>query len=394
MSRLHPSLMVLDKGLNLQAPKILAPEGSVLSSLNYEQVDFQGQKRIDGYTRYDGSVLSSFDDFVVIKDSATWELGTDGRNLAYNVETGALFGMFLANIDEGDTFAMLDETSIPEGWEWGKDVITDAADHYQLVLEYQAQVRAIIESLPGAVIGLHWFRDRLYAVADLKVLVLDTSGSETTPDILVNDILLSEGDAYGTVLGIVYVDGVLHVAVDSMLNTSSVTVERTSLTMDVLDTIAGVDATFWESRTEQQVITEDGPSGPYDFGWRFKHLGWAVPFEDGSSPYGAFTSLNQNRQGVGVQGPTSIAGNNGKPLILVQKVDITNLPTQVNGWKTSTSPNVYSLEAGALDDIDDVTIYADAFFSWDGTTGVVSAPGITGEGLVEYPATNTVVVDV
>ena len=75
-------------------------------------------------------------------------------------------------------------------------------------------------------------------------------------------------------------------------------------------------------------------------------------------------------------------------------MNISNLPAQVNGWKTSTSPNVYSLEADALDDVDSVTIYADAYFSWDGTTGVVSAPGITGEGMIEYPATNTVVVDV
>ena len=112
MSRLYPNLMVLDKGLNLQAPKILAPEGSVLDSLNYEQVDFQGQKRIDGYARYDGSVLSAFDDFVVIEDSSTWELGTDGRDLAYNVETGKLFGMWLDDLDGGDAFVMLDETSI------------------------------------------------------------------------------------------------------------------------------------------------------------------------------------------------------------------------------------------------------------------------------------------
>ena len=44
--------------------------------------------------------------------------------------------------------------------------------------------------------------------------------------------------------------------------------------------------------------------------------------------------------------------------------------------------------------VDGVTIYADAFFSWDGTTGVVSAPGITGEGLIEYPANSSVMVDV
>ena len=65
--------MPLDKGLNLQTAKILAPEGSVLDSLNYEQVDFQGQKRIDGYARYDGSALPALDDFIVL-DPADYTL--------------------------------------------------------------------------------------------------------------------------------------------------------------------------------------------------------------------------------------------------------------------------------------------------------------------------------
>ena len=391
MSRLYPNLMVLDKGLNLQAPKILAPEGSVLDSLNYEQVDFQGQKRIDGYARYDGSVLSAFDDFVVIEDSSTWELGTDGRNLAYNVETGNLFGMWLATISGGDAFVMLDETSIPEGWEWGKNIITDVTEHYELLLSFQGQVRAMVESLPGAIIGLHWFRDRLYAVADLRVLKLANSEADVKP----NDLLIvGDGTVIGSVLDSVKISGNLYVLVDVMTSLDYITIDRNGNTYTVTENYAGVAATFWEARTEQQVLDEDGPSGPYDFGWKFNHLGWSVPFREGNSLYGSLTSLNQNRQGVGVQGPTSIAGDSGKPLVLTQKVNISNLPAQVNGWKTSTSPNVYSLEADALDDVDSVTIYADAYFSWDGTTGAVSAPGITGEGMIEYPATNTVVVDV
>lgn len=391
MSRLQPSLMVLDKGLNLQAPKILAPEGSVLDSLNYEQVDFQGQKRIDGYARYDGSVLSAFDDFVVIEDSSTWELGTDGRNLAYNVETGNLFGMWLATIPVGDAFVMLDETSIPEGWEWGKNILKDVTEHYELLLSFQGQVRAMVESLPGAIIGLHWFRDRLYAVADLRVLQLGDAEADVKP----NDLLIAgEVTVIGSVLDSVKISGNLYVLVDVMTSLDYITINRNGNTYTVTENYAGVAATFWEARTEQQVLDEDGPSGPYDFGWKFNHLGWSVPFREGNSLYGSLTSLNQNRQGVGVQGPTSIAGDSGKPLVLTQKVNISNLPAQVNGWKTSTSPNVYSLEADALDDVDSVTIYADAYFSWDGTTGVVSAPGITGEGMIEYPATNTVVVDV
>lgn len=388
MSRLHPSLMVLDKGLNLQAPKILAPEGSVLDSLNYEQVDFQGQKRIDGYARYDGSVLSAFDDFVMLPVDTDYS-GNDDRGLAFNPISGKLFGIGLGAYDETVAmYAVLDETALPNDYEWARDYITDPEEHYTQLLANHAYVRNLVEQLPGGIIGLHWFRDRLYAVADLRVLQITG-----TVNILPNDELVS-GETTFTALSVRSSDGSAYVLVDVRGNITSFTVTRTSTTYSVEENHAGIMATFWESRNEQQVLDEDGPSGPYDFGWKFNHLGWAVPFIDGSSQFGELTSLNQNRQGVGVQGPTSIAGNNGKPLVLTQKVNITNLPAQVNGWKTSTSPNVYSLEADALENVDDYTIYADAYFSWDGETGEVVAPGITGEGLTEYPATNTVVVDV
>lgn len=54
MSNLQPEIMVLDKGLNLQTPAIVTPKGSLLECLNYEQVDFVGLRRIDGFQRYDG----------------------------------------------------------------------------------------------------------------------------------------------------------------------------------------------------------------------------------------------------------------------------------------------------------------------------------------------------
>lgn len=67
MSELIPNVLALNKGLDLQSPKLVAPPGSVLDSLNYEQVDFQGQKRIDGYTRYDGSPLSAATQILMVE---------------------------------------------------------------------------------------------------------------------------------------------------------------------------------------------------------------------------------------------------------------------------------------------------------------------------------------
>ena len=155
-----------------------------------------------------------------------------------------------------------------------------------------------------------------------------------------------------------------------------------------------VESSLFESRTIQQVLEEDADSGNYDFGWKFIHLGWQVPFSNGKSSYGQLVSLNQNRKGVGVQGPTSIAGTNGSPNALVQKLNITNTSTQVNGWKSSSTPASYALDYRDVQALDSTYVYADAYVSWNGETGEVLAPGADGAELVEYPATNTVEVDI
>lgn len=154
---------------------------------------------------------------------------------------------------------------------------------------------------------------------------------------------------------------------------------------------SSVVASLFESRTIQQVLDED--ESDYDFGWKFIHLGWAVPFENGKSSYGQLVSLNQNRKGVGVQGPTSISGLNGSPLNLIQKVDITNSFEQVNGWKSSSTPTSFALDARDVQADDTAYVYADAYVIWN-VEGVISTPGSNGAGLQEYPANNTVEVEI
>lgn len=160
MSRLHPSLLLLDKGLDLQSAKLLAPEGTSFDMLNYEQVDFQGQKRIDGYARYDGSPLSALDDFYVSDDGDI----TVGEYTPYDLAfyKGKPFGIQVA----ANRFAVIDHSNLPPG-EWGQDVVYDPDVHYEDLLAYNQYLRERVEELPGKVIGLHWFKDRLYSVAGL-----------------------------------------------------------------------------------------------------------------------------------------------------------------------------------------------------------------------------------
>lgn len=414
MSNLNPAVLVLDKGLNLQSAKITAPSGSVLDGLNYEQVDFQGQKRIDGYARYDGSVLPALDEYYAITLTTPFA-GANGSLVATD---GGLLGVVVGFSSAKIYVAVINYNLIPvvgdtiyivtNGVNTSGNVVTasttgteDAADadtHYNNLLTFTEVLRTRIEELPGAIIGLHWFRDRLYAVAD----VLTVSLLGNTPELFPNDVIVSGGDT-ATVLGSITLADTRVVFLSS-LNTTVWSVVGAAVTRNAINVgtiadgfqsfaVAVEIASIFESRTEAQVLEEDAP-GPYDFGWRFVHQGWSVLFENGISLFGSLPSLNQNITGLGIQGPTSTAGNNGRPLILLQRVNITDDQAQVNGWKSSQTPSSFFLDPDNLTSIEGDTIYADAYLSWDGTTGAVSAPGITTGTLIEYPATNTVEVEI
>lgn len=425
MSELVPSLIPLDKGLNLQTAKLVAPAGSVLDTLNYEQVDFQGQKRIDGFVRYDGSLLAILDDFYRIgfdtdflgtvgdyvfkigptDDPEDWERGDGLIGTVVNVNESTID---VAIIDynnipsEGDLVFGITGPTVDTPLEVSSVVLgvnTDMSEdeHYAALLAYSDVLRERVEELPGNIIGLHWFRDRLYAVADVTAVSLDG----ITPVIYPNDQLnLLGGESY-TVLDS-YVRDNTRLVFLSALDPAPWHVQGNEVFRDSISvgevatgfepfTPAEEFASFFESRTEYQAMTEDeGDPEDIDYGWRFVHQGWLVNFEEGLSLFGSLPSLNQNISDLGVQGPTTITAQNGMPMVLTQKVNLSDSTVQVNGWKSSQTPETYELETDNLIDTDDDTIYADAYVSWNGTTSEVV--GIT-TPLVEYPATNTIIVE-
>ena len=121
MSELIPNILSLDKGLDLQSPKLTAPPGSVLDSLNYEQVDFQGQKRIDGYTRYDGSPLSAVKDVYLVAYPNTESYGVytlikDPSGTPYGVVTTVP-----THSPEFDAVAVFDEARVTEQGVWASE---------------------------------------------------------------------------------------------------------------------------------------------------------------------------------------------------------------------------------------------------------------------------------
>lgn len=334
MSELVPSVLPLEKGLDLQSPKLTAPPGSVLDSLNYEQVDFQGQKRIDGYARYDGTPIAALSDVLLVPTSAELYTTTSSEGLPYKLafHDSNLLGIVTTTeiIDsiEYDVVCVIDNNQIPAEALWASTSnLLTAEQHTAYTLAANAVLRDFVGELPGPISGLHWFIDRLYAVVDIETY---------SPD-------------------------------DVKINTSG-------------------NASLFMSRSIQQVLEEDAP-GPYTFGWKFVHQGWKVLFENGSSLYGKLPAINQNRQGVGVEGPTSIELNNGAASTLTQNVVITNATTQVNGWKDSSTSTTYTLNPAAIQYDDTAYVYADAYIAWDAEEGTVVGDTTP---LVEYSPTNTI----
>ena len=360
MSRLNPSLLPLDKGLNLQTAKLLAPEGSLLDSLNYEQVDFQGQKRIEGYARYDGSLGNYQDTFYQLEGVSA------GVGDVVNHDDGTLMGVVVDATPV--TIALINKNYVPvTGMVTSIGTITSAVElrdaltpteQYLAVLENNQALRNRVTELPGPVAGLHWFEDRLYAVA--SVTKLATTSQPRPNELFEGKVVLESGSDYA------YVDGI-----EPSTHATGATI-----------------ASLFQSRDEQQAFDETGSY--YNYGWSFIHQGWEVPFEAGVSLYGELTALNQNRQNVGVQGPSSVVDDSGSPLALVQRVQATNFRPQVNGWKNYNTRDNYSLTPSNVYRADDDTyVYADAYISWTDSEVVAAT-----EELVDYPATSTIEVQV
>jgi hypothetical protein len=416
MSNLKPSMIALDKGLNLQTAKIAAPPGSVLNSLNYEQVDFQGQKRIDGYARYDGSLAAAVDDYIVIE----FENPTSYFEVGMIVSTAdGMLGVVVDVEDEWEiSVAVLNEKVIPvkgdvlfdslnqteadgqliDKVSTGKDSGVSSRRHYLNLLDINNALRNKVEELPGPIAGLHWFRDRLHAVASLVYLSLDG----TTPAIYPGDTVRiagsGDGDNTATVLDAFTLAGTRAVFLDAMIKDQwpvdgQLLDENSNTLGTILEAYEKLDdsptgmASLFEARSEAQAINETAEGDTPEFGWKFIHLGWKVLFNNGISLYGSIPAINQNIEGVGTLGPTPITDNNGAPASVSQGVAIDGAPAQVSGWKSVSANTSYNPVPSDIQDSDDEGIYADAYISWDAGTGQVV--GDTGT-LVEYSPTNTV----
>lgn len=185
--------VLLNQGLDLVSPPLLAESGALIGCLNYETTGDAGYRRIDGYERYDGFPDGGVANFLVVELQA--DVPSDqpqlvaGSVLSYLVSGGteSVIGVVVdvdsttinyvafrrtVTIHDGDKIAV----TTPSGFTFqftaqtdsvlGRALFSDAADYVQQLRDYSTQLRATVLQAPSAVAGLNYSRDRLYEAVD------------------------------------------------------------------------------------------------------------------------------------------------------------------------------------------------------------------------------------
>lgn len=231
MSDLKHVSVPLRDGLDLFSPRLEAPPGSLVGCKNYEVLDTVGYRRIDGFERFDGtaspSVNGAYYELIWVGDGTeTYPNGQAGAFLAgdrlYAQGSGFFCGyilsssylstnawriVFSATVSEGDpAFPEVgDGELISQNADTGITgrVLNSTLDGVMrvtritfdspLLANATAATEAIVADsntsyldirdektkLPwwsARVHGLHWFKDRLYAVADCEYVYLVSTG--------------------------------------------------------------------------------------------------------------------------------------------------------------------------------------------------------------------------
>jgi hypothetical protein len=193
VSDISTQVIPLSLGLDLVTPNLLARPGAMLSCLNYEMTDIQGYSRISGFLRYDGNITLKD---IPNKQAYTTEVTTlagspalviseefiedpDGNLVGYIVSGGRILPSNNAQI----TYVSFTGTTIPEGTVGTWSFKAPAASQVEATIT-QAQLtaletslRGLVEPLPAPAVGLHWFRDQLYAVVPMLMIPYTASAS-------------------------------------------------------------------------------------------------------------------------------------------------------------------------------------------------------------------------
>lgn len=405
----------LNGGLDFTASKMKAVPGTLLDCQNYEVVDKQGYQRIAGMEPYDGRVSPAMDTYYRIESTTfAGDFPDDFPIGSLLVIAGSenIFGIVveLTAIGGEDTinYARINRDFEPKV---GDNVTTlggsvnfpvstaplSANEGYAVPLEAKAIIdkingfsgtlRSRISDLESTPIGLHWFRDRLYAVVDEAILYFNSGGTtELMPNMLIEgatsgatgrvlDIVLKSGTwAAGTANGAILIERTNTAAfttsenidVTSAPTTSNIATLRAKVSGDIEARFAGI----WQSRSEQQA--QDELNDADDAGWKRIESGWEVDYIEGLSDSGVLTRIERGKENnfiyaVGDEEGKSIIFRNGAKIPTDSPAGGGLSGTKVSsgdpGWKDSDNTAIFATTQDALDSTDSRYLYGDLQFA-------------------------------
>lgn len=417
-------MVPLNAGLDLRSNRLLGQPGSLSDCLNREIVDSIGLKRIDGFEPYDGKCSPALKDFFYIQntsygvnlsadfpDNALLAVSGDTQPFGKVVDTTSADGVYrilYARINRdlepasGENVVVLGEANnfVATGGVFAGSTLADAPTTVASMNSYSAVLRSDIGALPETPIGLHWFRDRLYAVATDRALHF-TSGGTVEPQ--VNYFI--RGATSGTIAKILYISDItgswgLGTAAGLMqyqlvsgtgftgtevLEYSNDVAFGSTLSSNVANyaSSGSIDTEYsslWQSRNERQAIEESATSG-----WSWIEHGWEFGYESGSSDIGRFTKIEKSSDNnftfdsgdeysepVSIYNGSNVVGASLSPGTYPIVTTEARVDQGGSGWKTNASSTAWADSAAlitAVDAADSNYAYANIWYG-----GTASGP--------------------
>jgi len=342
----------LSAGLDFSSAKVSAESGSLSDCYNHEHTDREGYRRVDGFERFDGRYPPSFaqdgtavymirsgefdppivrGDVILLDGVMFGKVLASTYNLTDNRTTVAFIRFSNAEV-ESDVFEIERTTENftgdvqqgPPPFPVFSNTPVRADDNVrESNLTYDTIQTTITKFSNGRrAHGLHWFKDRLYAVVD-NLYIPFTSGSEEifandviewdTADYtaLVNDVILTSGtwvggDAAGYIVAAAVIEGGTEIGVDAeyidgwlsqninILRDTPVANAATVATFISNPTTAPVTtASLWRCDNELLIDLDKQEPDNTNLGWNPVDMGYEIGFEDGEYFFSVFNTLNR-----------------------------------------------------------------------------------------------------
>lgn len=442
----------LGNGLDFTKPKLLVDPGSMLDCNNFEIIDRAGPARIIGCEPFDGTehpIQFPWDGTIRRLNLEIIGAAPSPEDLAVAtplLNGGACFGLLLYVDVQGlmppftyqtfyrqisaDNEPDTSDTVTFAGVTGSYDVTGNPANASQFQIDsfgldlipvnytreninaVAAAQRAETEAMERRAIGLHWFRDRLYAVANESTLFFNSGGTaeltlnqyigtDTARGRVLSITLTSGSWAAGTATGSMQIDNItdtwpadVNDAINTYTDSTFTTIETANIATFLGETdnipISPLAGLFVALDADQAADI----GGSATAGWNRIDCGWEVDYEEGYSESGALVKVEKGTTPSYTPGSGTTSATTAN--LLVQAPTITGETTQVQGWKSTADETVFATDPSAVAADDNVYLYGDCLtYAWGlNSSGLVKtnqpSNGIGAEPsipLAPYPAT-------